>query len=1618
MATIRQNGGRGRWVYLLLAVTGVSAVLALAPGAVDAENAGHQHGPAVSTDPNAVEPKASNMVEPKASNMMDMSDVMALAAAEKEGASYDSAGPLMMNRLMEKSDKTMAAAAPGGGYRDSAAAHAAMQGQLLKAGTGESVTQGGRCPASAAVKAFDIMAISVEITLNRFGQYYPGYMYVLTENLPKARAEEKRNREARSKESDPGAVTNGLSGDYIEPLVIRANQGDCVRITLRNEVETEEAVGLHIHGSSMIVKATGKAATASNPDATVDHDKSQAFEWYIRPDEQEGVHMFHSHVGREPSSQGLFGSFIVEPKGSRYLDPYTGKEMKSGWQAMIEDPNGPDFREVTVIYHEVGDEAFQQNIKNRDGSPMDQRDPVIDVYRPGSRALNYRSEPHGTRLALGKAKWGFTDESQAYGSYMFGDPATPVPRSYLGDPMKWRMVHGGSEILHSHHLHGGADRWPRQPEASERNFALAGNGPVKFPSVRVTSDRVDVQNLGPSEVFDQVIECGSGGCQQTAGEFLYHCHIQQHYLSGMWAFWRVYNTLQAAGVQTDVMPPLAELPDRKGRMKPGVDSTKLVGTTVEWFGGRKFQITADKTDWSATPQKVSIKDWVEMLLPPQGQPGKAADEKGQTLAYDASVLDWVWTGNQAMNEKETTLVWADYQSKTPGQRVPFLLDPKTGKLAWPHLRPHLGKRPPFAPNHGPAPFLEPIHLAQNGTRSTEPAQPGENGLWSLCPANTPRKFFTVHGIALPITLKKATAKTPAVMDPLGQLFVLHEEEEQVRKNVDRQWPLVLRVNVGDCADVVYKSEIPDMENNHFTSKTNMHPHFFQFDTQATDGVISGFSYDQSVRPFAAMKAVEHEGALPRPMNTVLAQDAAAGAAAIQVADASFYHSNTELGIGMDEVNAFEVRRIKEISGNTITFTEPLQHDHKKSEFASVEFIRYRWYPDVDLGIIYWHDHVFGQWGHGFFGSTVVEPKGSTYHDPVTGREVRSGPIVDVHTSEPVSALVKGSFREMIMHIEDSAFFASNKIPGVKQPQQSGGIAAPYDDMRESAIPYLNGGFITTGSGYGTRVEPLNIRLVNNPDPSILFSSKVHGDPDTPLLRAYLGDPLVVRGLVTSSNEGHTWHVSGHWFPMERYGEKAIPRSTIHIAIAERYDMVIPAAGGPQRKPGDYPYYSGRASHFAEGSWGLIRVLDQPVKDLQPLPGREIAAPAKEICPVNAPVKSFNVVAIHQPLRFNKKAPEIMEVDFNRNLELGNKKGRIFVLEGEKTKVAAEGLEPSPLTLHVNVGDCIRVNLRNETDGKVSFHADGLAYDPLDSLGINAGNNRGDQTVAPGKSREYTYYAHPEWGQGAALIQDWGDVLQGPRNGLYGAIVIGPPGSKYRDPITGEDISLKNSWRTDVIVDRSIPGNEQRANYRDFALMFQDEDQIMGTSLMPYLQKVAGLAGVNYRLEPYAWREEEGCDASRLFACAAADSEPNTPLLQAHAGDPVTIHVLGAFNEQMSVFAMDGHEWPMEPYMKGADQLSSLTFGGSDIINAVLTGGAGGPQRIPGDYLWMNHRAPYMEAGQWGFFRVLAPEDRRILPLSTGFGSRAVEAAPEGEVEPKASDAVEPKASDAKVSLAK
>ena len=135
--------------------------------------------------------------------------------------------------------------------------------------------------------------------------------------------------------------------------------------------------------------------------------------------------------------------------------------------------------------------------------------------------------------------------------------------------------------------------------------------------------------------------------------FLFHCHVAHHYVAGMWGYWRVYNTHSGQVItrtcSTDVMRPLKlNCQIERATFLRELGLTKLVGKTMNWYG-KKFNIVdSGESKWDQDSPTVNIKDWVKYMLPPKGQPGHTDDDEGSDfMAYDGSVWDYDWDGNQS-----------------------------------------------------------------------------------------------------------------------------------------------------------------------------------------------------------------------------------------------------------------------------------------------------------------------------------------------------------------------------------------------------------------------------------------------------------------------------------------------------------------------------------------------------------------------------------------------------------------------------------------------------------------------------------------------------------------------------------------------------------------------------------------------------------------------------------------------------------------------------------------------------------------------------------------------------------------------------------------------------------
>ncbi len=262
------------------------------------------------------------------------------------------------------------------------------------------------------------------------------------------------------------------------------------------------ALSIHVHGLAYEVQTSDGASVGFNRDTTTKHRIT--YTWYAQ---REGVYLF-SDMGDTRSGEegtnvhGLFGAIVVEEPESRWLDPETGEELESGLFADIYHPYRPAFREYAVFFHD------ELEIKDKNGNPP--VDPHTGL--PSSTTgISYRSEPMRNRMPL-------TDEHSDSGedismsSWVYGDPAPPILKAYVGDPAKIRLVHGGIKETHVFHLHN-------------HQWRLEGGNP--------NSPIIDSISIGPQECYTLDILHGAGSLNGMIGDAIFHCHLYPHFHEGM-----------------------------------------------------------------------------------------------------------------------------------------------------------------------------------------------------------------------------------------------------------------------------------------------------------------------------------------------------------------------------------------------------------------------------------------------------------------------------------------------------------------------------------------------------------------------------------------------------------------------------------------------------------------------------------------------------------------------------------------------------------------------------------------------------------------------------------------------------------------------------------------------------------------------------------------------------------------------------------------------------------------------------------------------------------------------------------------------------------------------------
>lgn len=616
----------------------------------------------------------------------------------------------------------------------------------------------------------------------------------------------------------------------------------------------------------------------------------------------------------------------------------------------------------------------------------------------------------------------------------------------------------------------------------------------------------------------------------------------------------------------------------------------------------------------------------------------------------------------------------------------------------------------------------------------------------------------------------------------------------------------------------------------------------------------------------------------------------------------------------------------------------------------------RFYANEELNTVFFHDHLFANshQQHGMFGAMIVEPEGSEYFDPKTGEKIKFG------TQAVIRPKQGNPFREAALFIHDFALLYDSKDQPLNPPEHPGSD----DDPGVMGINY--------------RCEPMRERLKKSNDPSHIFSSIVYDDPATPLIETYPGEPIVIRLLDGAHEEQHAFNIEGLSWKKEISNQLSPTVQEQTIGISEAFNIRI----DEYYHAGDYLYYSGGIDDLWLGLWGIIRVYDCLQDNLCPLcKGQNFAHPTPVTPPKDAVIRRFTIAAIQSDIQYNSYGDHDPE-------------GLLFVPLEDAKDIMRRRKKPKPLILRANAGDWIEVTLYNLFDpqkpivhneypsvplelphtpsNRVSLNPQFLKYDPVASSGVNVGYNKIEQTVSPGKCIKYLWHADKEYG--ACLLNSFGDLRNHRYHGLFGAIIIEPPGARYYN---GFSDCEENHGEQSVI---TAPGTEK---FREFVLFAQNGIRLLdrdGNLIKTTLEEEPGAhgepdhedtgeKGYNYRSERFFNRLQRVTVIHKVFN-SRVHGDLSTPLFKAYTGEPVTIRLIMPGDKPRNIgFVLHGHQWSAQtnnPLSTVISAQGAISVGG--VYNIKLDNGA---SQYPGDYLYRSGSLRWdVESGMWGIFRVM------------------------------------------------
>ncbi|HEV7507581.1 MAG TPA: copper oxidase [Thermoanaerobaculia bacterium] len=459
----------------------------------------------------------------------------------------------------------------------------AIAGKATTAATGGTIAIA--CPTTAKYRAYEVTAVSAAEVLQSDPIGLPGLVY-----NPRPASVTGPNGTFSGPLFDPTAIMFVFTSDLTysgvparprlnlgvrrEPIILRANSGDCIKVTLHNDITSKYADAPGYNGVTMLVEKFNEndvvpsrevslhpqlvfydvqrsdgSNVGLNPTfgkQTAGLGETRTYYWYagdvqattVTPIEY-GATGLTSADPIKHSNKGLMGSLIIEPPTATWALDQDSNLKTTRASATVSSTTGA-FRPFHEFAFVVQDDV---NFQYSGGAPVPSLVTDDDSNASGQKAVNYRAEPLWYR-----AGWGpetpitgngpgfrtrqFTQFDQLlHNSWVGGDPETPVFQAKSGEVLRFRVVFPAGHTQ-AHVFEAFGHPWLERPYVTGSNSTQIG--------LNTTSEMFGTRGgVGPSDHFDALVQDGAGGKFRITGDYLYKDYPGPRLDAGIWGLLRI-----------------------------------------------------------------------------------------------------------------------------------------------------------------------------------------------------------------------------------------------------------------------------------------------------------------------------------------------------------------------------------------------------------------------------------------------------------------------------------------------------------------------------------------------------------------------------------------------------------------------------------------------------------------------------------------------------------------------------------------------------------------------------------------------------------------------------------------------------------------------------------------------------------------------------------------------------------------------------------------------------------------------------------------------------------------------------------------------------------------------